>query len=348
MKDHLKRGGKMKDYLRRSVVWSVACASALVLALALTTAGTARAALSGPHVIEIEGGTTDVFGDTGNMAVGGLVEASGTTIKKLNITIASQDNFIGTASPTQSFICTLTNPADLVISGGAPTVSVTLTVSATGDTCFRTITPLVTFSNIGNALTFRGYIIGNKMALKSTGSTLKDPFADTVGNVALSGEIDPSSAGSNQATGQRLIEAGGGAVDRDDSGKPSGHMAMAGFIELNPLKKGVTTGTAKALDLTLDYQDPSFGDHLACHLTIPGDVSYTLVKGVGTLTFTVGSASECPLADNTGKKIVFALYVGGAKGRIVSTFSTLIDNDGATDIIGGVAVVGEFSTAGGF
>jgi hypothetical protein len=50
--------------------------------------------------------------------------------------------------------------------------------------------------------------------------------------------------------------------------------------------------------------------------------------------------------NNTGKNIVFALYVGGAKGRIVSKSSTLVDFD--LDRIEFVTAVGEFSTAGGF
>ena len=338
------------EFLKRSSVRFWLLILAPVLALVLTTAGTARAQFGGSHLIEIEGGTTDFAGETGHMAIGGLIKTRGNgTVTALNITIAYEDNFApGVLLSSESFICTLTNPADLVISGGVPVVSVSLTVSATGDTCFETLVPATTFSNVGKALTFRGYIIGNKMALKSTGSTLIDKFGDIVGNVALSGELDPSGGGSDQASGDRLIEAGGGAVDFDDAGFPSGHIALAGLIRLNPLRRGVTTGTARTLDLTLDYEDHVFGDHLACHLTTPGDVSYTLVKGVGTLTLTVGSASECTGVDNTGKTIVFALYVGGSKGRIVSTSSTLLDSGLDFDRIGELAVVGEFSTAGGF
>jgi hypothetical protein len=337
-----------KGFTKRSPVRFCLLILAPVLALALTTAGTARA-FSGPHLIEIQGGTTDSAGEVGNLAVSGLFDIRGNgTVKTLNITIAYEDNHAPGLATSESFICKLTNVADLVISGGAPVVSVALTVSASGDTCFKTLFPLVLVSNAGKGLTFRGYILGNKMALKSTGSTLTDSFPDNVVNVALSGEIDPSGAGSNQATGDRLIEAGGGAVDFDDAGFPNGHIALAGLIRLNPLRRGVATGTAATLDLTLDYEDHIVGDHLTCHLTLPGDVSYTLVKGVGTLTLTVGNASECIGVDNTGKDIVFALYVGGAKGRVVSTSSTLLDIEAGTDRIGELAVVGEFSTAGGF
>jgi hypothetical protein len=313
----------------------------------LSTAGTARAisGITGPHLIEIEGGTTDSAGETGHMVVGGLFRISGDTVRELNITIAYEDSFAPGLATSESFICKLTTPTDLVISGGAPTVSVTITVAAT-DTCFKTLFPTVLVPNSGNALTFRGYTIGNRMVLKSTISTLKDAV-DLVGNVALSGEILPSGAGSNQATGDRLLEAGGGAVDFDDAASPSGHIALAGFIRLNPLRRGATTGTARTLDLTLDFEDHVFTDHLLCHLTIPGDVSYTLVKGVGTLTFTVGSASECNVDNFTGtpKEIVFMLYVGGSRGVIVSTSSTLLDFD--LSRIGEPAVVGEFSAPGG-
>jgi len=328
-----------KGFLKRISVRFCRLIAAPVLALALTTAGTARA---GTNLIEIEGGTTDNFSDTGHMAVSGLVKTSGTTVKELNITIAYEDNF----NLIDGFICTLTNPADLAFSGGVPVQAAVLTISATGDKCFRTISPATTFSNLGNALNFRSYTVGNKTTLVSTGSTLKDGQGDIVSNVALSGEVDPSGAGSNQAGGDRLIEAGGGAIDTDDINNPSGHMALAGLIRLNPLKKGETTGTAKAVDVTIDFEDHRAADHLACHLLIPGDVSYTLSKGVGTLTLTVGSAGECTGVTNTGKNIVFALYVGGAKGRIVSTSSTLLDSD--LDVIGEPVVVGEFSTAGGF
>jgi hypothetical protein len=328
-----------KGFLKRSRVRFCLPIAAAVLGLALTTARTARA---GTDVLEIEGGTTDNFSDTGHIAVSGLVKTNKNTVKELNITIAYEDNF----ALIDSFTCTLTNPADLVISGGAPVESVTLTISATGDTCFRTISPATPVPNVGDGLTFRAYVIGNKVTLASTGSTLKDGQGDTVSNVALSGEADPSGGGSAQAGGDRLIEAGGGAIDADDIGFPSGHMALAGVIHLNPLKKGEATGTARALDVTIDFEDHAAADHLACHLTAPGDVSYTLSKGVGTLTLTVGSAPECTGVNNTGKKIVFALYVGGAKGRIISTSSTLLDTD--ADAIGEVTVVGEFSTAGGF
>jgi hypothetical protein len=229
-----------------------------------------------------------------------------------------------------------------------------LTISA-GDTCFRTITPAFTFSNVGKSLTFRTYTIGGKTRIASTSSTLLNGDSETVGQVAIAGELEPSGGLSAQAGGVRLISGFGGAVDQDDSGSlstprgSSGHIALAGLIQLNPLKKGVTVGTAKALDVTIDYQDFFTAQSLSCHMINPADVAYTLVKGVGTLTLTVGSAGECDTT-NTGNFIKFALYVGGSSGRIVSTQSTLVDNDlffGLPDIIEAPAVVGEFSTGGG-
>jgi len=337
-----------KGFIKRSPVRFCLLILAPVLALALTTA---RAAFAGPQVVFAEGGTTDSDGDTGHIVIGGLIVTSGGTTKSLNITIAYEDNFIDTATPTASFICTLTNPADLAFSGGLPVQAAVLTISGTGDTCFRTIDPAFTFSNVGHALTFRSYTVGGKTRFASTSSTLLNGNLELVDNVAIAGELEASGGPSNQAGGNRFISGFGGAVDADDSGSAggvSGHIAIAGLITLNPLKKGVTTGTAKAVDVTIDYQDffpgPPAQQRLTCHLLIPGDVSYTLVKGVGTLTLTVGSAGECDTS-NIGKLIKFALYVGGSSGRIVSTSSTLIDND--LDAIEAPAVVGEFSTGGG-
>jgi hypothetical protein len=332
-----------KGFIKRSPLRFCLLILAPVLALALTTAGTAFAR---SFAILAEGGTTVTTGsegDTGHIVIGGLVNINGTTTKSLQITIAYQDNFVDEGSPLTSFICRLTNPADLAFSGGLPVQAATLTISA-GDTCFRTIDPTFTFSNVGKSLSFRSYTKGSQTRFKSTSSTLVNGEGSVVGNVAILGELEPSGFGSPQAGGERFITGSGGAVDTDDSGSPSGHMAMAGLIQLNPLKKGVTIGSAKAVDVTIDYEDFFFGQHLACHLIIPGDVSYTLSKGVGTLTLTVGNAGECDTT-NTGKFIKFDLYVGGSTGRIVSTSATLVDSDG--EPIDAPAIAGEFSTPGG-
>jgi len=321
----------MKDHLKRSLGWAVVSSSALALALALATARTAQAS---PRVLEVEGGTTDSASETGHAAAAGLVDFNNKgDVKKLDITISYEDN-----ADSEGFVCHLTNPSDLSV--GSTTA--TLTVTA-GDTCFEMNAPLDTFSNTGNSVTFAVFPIGNKVVLVSTASTLKDLFGNTVKNVAISGELDPSGAGSAQAGGIRLIEAGGGAIDTDDS--ISGHMALAGRVHLKPIKKGEATASADVLDLDLEYEDSSFGEHLHCHLTTPSDVSYSLLKGFGQLKITVSGSDTCT-EPNTAKSITFALYVGGSKGRIVSTASTLKDSD--HDTVGDVAVVGEISTPGGF
>jgi hypothetical protein len=179
-----------------------------------------------------------------------------------------------------------------------------------------------------------------------TDSTLDDFNGDAINNVAIAGEIDPSGAGSDQAGNDRLMVGDGGAVDTDDGGSPSGHMALAGEIDLQPIRKGEAHAEAKALDMDIEYQDFFETQHMHCHLTTPSDVAYSLEKGVGVITFTVSAGDSCTNNghSNTGKTISFALYAAGSKGRIVSTGSTLVDSDGET--IRDVAVVGEFSTSG--
>jgi hypothetical protein len=291
-----------------------------------------------------EGGTTDTHGDTGHMVLGGLINTkSDGTAKTLNVTISYDDNVGVVGVNTDGFVCVLTNPSDFTPQGGG---NATLTVSAAiGDKCFQMNAPLNTFSNVGNSLIFKGYNIGGKIRFVVTQSTLKDFFGDLVGNVAIAGEADPSGGGSNQAGGNRLFIADGGAVDTDDHGSPSGHMAIAALIALNSIKKNVATATAKSLDMRLEYQDFISSQHLSCHLTNPSDLVYALDKGVGLLTITVSAGDVCVGNTNIGNSITFALYVGGSKGRVVSTGSSLVDSDG--DTIGDVAVVGQFSTGGG-
>jgi hypothetical protein len=149
----------MKDYFNRSLIWSVASASALVLAFALATAGTARA---GNAVLMAEGGTTDDNGnpgDAGHLAMAGVIntKADGAA-KSLNVTISYEDNL------TDGFVCTLTTPSDFTPSGGG---TAKLTVSASDPLCFEMNDPADTFSNAGNFLTFKGYSIGGKIRLWS-------------------------------------------------------------------------------------------------------------------------------------------------------------------------------------
>ena len=312
----------MKVYLKRSMAWSVACASALVLAFALATVGTARA---GNFVIMAEGGTTDTDGnpgDAGHVAVGGIITLKADNIaKSLDITISYED------SNFDAFVCHLTTPSDFAVSSG----TATLTVSASDPKCFQMGDPVDTFSNAGNSITLKGVTIGSRTRFVVTSSTLVDFNHDTIDNVAVAGEVDPSGAGSDQAGGNRLIIGSGGAVDFDDSGH-SGHMALAGAIALQPIRKKEKHAEAKALDLRIEYQDFFETQHMSCHLTTPSDVSYSLDKGVGTITFTVSASDSCTNNghSNTGNSITFTLYAAGAKGRIVSTDSTLVNNDGET------------------
>ena len=315
----------MEKRFRRGLIWLVVCASALLLAF--TTARTAQAA---NRLIEAEGGTTEaVHGDTGHMAIAGGITVTGdNVVKGLAIAISYQDNL------TEGFVCLLSDPGDLVIGGG----KATLTVSG-GDVCTDNSDGDI-FSNTGNSITFKFKSLGSRAVIVSTASTLKDANGHTINNVAISGELDNSGSGSNQATGPRLIEAGGGAVDGDDD--VSGHMAIAGSIQLNSVKKG-EVGTAKALDLQIEYEDFFFGQHMSCHLTFPTDASFTVKKGVGLITFTVSAGDACTNNghSNTGNHITFAFVVSGSKARLISTESTLVDSDG--DTIRDVAVVGEMS-----
>jgi hypothetical protein len=247
-------------------------------------------------------------------------------------TISYQD------TDSDAFVCLLGNPGDLVIGGGKATLTVTA-----GDTCFEMGDPADTFDNTGNSITFKFSSLGSRAVIVSTNSTLKDRSLENITNVAISGELDNSGSGSNQATGPRLIEAGGGATDGDD--EVSGHMAIAGSIQLNSVKKE-EVGTAKTLDLQIEYEDFIFGQHMSCHLAFPTDVSFTVKKGVGILTLTVSAGDACTNNghSNTGNHITFAFVVSGGKARLISTESTLVDSDG--DTIRDVAVVGEMSGSG--
>ena len=314
----------MEKRFRRGLIWSVVCASALLLAF--TTAKTAQAA---NRLIEAEGGTTDSNGETGHMVIAGGITVTGdNVVRSLAIQISYQD------SNSDGFVCVLLNSGDLVIGGGKATLTVTggdvCTVNSDGDI----------FSNLGNSITFKFYSLGSRAVIVSTNSTLVDASLENITNVAISGELDNSGSGSDQATGPRLIEAGGGAVDGDDD--VSGHMAIAGSIQLNSVKKG-EIGTAKALDLQIEYEDFSFGEHMSCHLIFPTDVSFTLKKGLGVLKLTVSAGDACTNGghSNTGNHITFDFVVSGSRARLISTESTLVGDEGSR--IRDVAVVGEMS-----
>ena len=317
---------------------------AVIPFFALIFAGTACAGVAGPKILTAEGGVTDSHGDTGHIVMGGLVFLNNNgTARALNLTIAYQDNpAIASSGADDSFFCVVTNPSDLTYSISNTVGTATLTLSST-DRCVSTLSGVIGLQ-AGHSISFQIYTLGAKVHMVSTGSTLLDAIGDELDNVAVSGEMDPSSAGSPQATGFRFISGGGGAVDPDDT--YSGHMAMAGLIALAPLTKKVTTGTAKFLDLSLSFEDTNATNaSWSCHFTNPNDVSYTLDRGVGLLTLTVSSQDTCS-GSNTGHSIRFILYSGGASGRLVSVSSSspLVDSTGDPIV---PAVVAMFSTAGG-
>lgn len=313
----------------------------LVPAFALAGVAVASAQVAGPKILSARGGTTDNNGDDGHIAMGGLavLDNSGGA-KSLNFTIAYLDNPNTSGSTGDDFVCEVTTPSDLSYSISKGVGTLTLTLSKT-DPCYKTVNPSLAFYNTGKSISFQVYALGSKLRMVSTQSSLVDGEGDTIDNLAVSGEMNPSGSGSSQATGVRFVSGEGGAVESDD--RFVGHIALAGLIALSPMKKKVTTGTAKSLDLTLTYEDTD-STNQSCHLTDPNDVSYTLNKGVGTLTLTVGTHDTCTVA-NSGKSLNFDLYAAGASGRLVSTGGTLVDASGDTII---PAVGASFSTAGGF
>ncbi len=316
--------------------------------MALAGAGIARAGVAGPKIVTAQGGVIDYNGDTGHIAIGGLAvlnNKGGAT--SLNLTIAYHDNYGDSGILVDNVICAVTTPTDLSysITNGVGTATLTLSSS---DTCFETVNPLNTVSNSGNSITFNVYALGSKLLMVGTGSsTLRDGAGDTLDNMAIAGEIDAASAGSAQASGVRFVSGEGGMVDSTDGS--AGHMALGGLMQLTPVSKKVTTGTAKSLDVTLSFEDPDPSGNLTCQFTDPTDVSYALTKGVGSLILTVGSGDTCtqggsPVTE-TGKWISFNLYAAGASGRLVTTGSTLVNSSGHQLI---PAAAASFSTAGGF
>lgn len=309
----------------------------LVPAFALARVTVASAQIAGPKILWALGGTADTANDSGHLAMGGLVVLDNKGgAKSLNLTIAYvQTNYYGNGG---DFVCEVTNPQDLSYSLTNGELKLTLSQS---DTCYQTVDPSQHFSNNGNSVIFTLYARGSKLRMVSTQASLRDGEGDTINSLALSGEMNPSGSGSSQATGVRFVSGGGGVFSSGDLFL--GHMALAGLISLNPMTKKEKTGTAKSLDLTLTYYDPGY-DNVVCHLTDPSDVSYTLDKGVGTLTLTVGSNDTCNLGNNHNS-LSFDLYVAGASGRIVSTGANLLSSTGYPI---NPAVTADFSTPGGF
>lgn len=306
----------------------------LLLAMFLLPLGTttAHAAISGPKIFSAAGGTTDSLGDPGYIVMGGLVVLNRKgTARSLNITITYEDQYAGDA-----FSCTLTNPSDLTYSIKRGVGTLKLTVGS-GEICNAY------YDNAGNSMSFQIYAAGSKVRMVSTGSTLVDSNGDLFDKLAVSGEMAPSGIGNRQATGKRLAAGGGGAVENNlDAASNVGYMAMAGRMSLKRQKPSDLSETAKALDLTLTFENTD-STNFSCHFTDPSDVSYTLKKGIGTLTLTVGSNDTCGVP-NAGNSISFNLYAAGAKGRLVSTGSTLVDSNNDTIV---PAVTADFSSPGG-
>jgi len=311
----------------------------LVPAFALARVTVASAQIAGPKILWALGGTANTADYRGHLAMGGLVVLDNKGgAKSLNLTIAyvQPPNFY--YGNDGDFVCEVTNPKDLSYSLTNGKLTLTLSQS---DTCYQTIDPSQHFSNNNNSVSFTLYARGSKLRMVSTQASLRDGEGDTINSLALSGEMNPSGSGSSQATGVRFVSGGGGVFSSGDLFL--GHMALAGLISLNPMTKKEKTGTAKSLDLTLTYYVPGY-DNVVCHLTDPSDVSYTLDKGVGTLTLTVGSNDTCNLGNNHNS-LSFDLYVAGASGRIVSTGANLLSLTGAPI---DPAVTADFSTPGGF
>lgn len=311
----------------------------------LGTATIAHAAINGPKILNAEGGTLDSNGNAGHIVLGGFVHLNRNGgAKSLNITIAYNDSPVNSGYLLDSFVCNLTDPSDFTYSISKGVGTATLTV-ASDDTCFQTIDPSVTGNEAGKSISFEIYNAGGHVGMVSTGSTLFDGESDNLVNVAVSGEMNPSGIGNRQAQGKRLVLGEGGTVDVDDN--YVGHMALAGRMSLKRQKPGETSETAKALDLMLTFEDTD-STNFSCHFIDPSDVSYTLKKGVGTLTLTVGPDDTCTQGNdpvsNVDNSISFNLYAAGAKGRLVSTASTLVDSNGDTLI---PAVTADFSSPGG-
>lgn len=144
----------------------------------------------------------------------------------------------------------------------------------------------------------------------------------------------------SQLSGTHLISAEGGSIDNDQGSVPlgdTGSIGLAGLINFN------SYGGASSVSVTITYEDRTvdsvFGaeDGFTCVLTDPDDVSYTLSKGVGTLTLTVSAYDTCTqtttgssFSANIGKSINFNLYVATnaqlqTTGRIEVVSMSLVD-----------------------
>jgi len=134
----------------------------------------------------------------------------------------------------------------------------------------------------------------------------------------------------NAFSGRRLISAAGAV--RESGPSESGTLSLSGMIDFNK------SGGASAVQITIDMID-SGGDNIACVLTTPGDVAYTLSKeGIGMLTLTVGAGDTTCTAGNTGKSIVFNFVTLTTTGRITATSIDLVDS--MSDVVDSTTATG--------
>jgi hypothetical protein len=142
-------------------------------------------------------------------------------------------------------------------------------------------------------------------------------------------------ASSRTLVGPRLIATYGGSTDTNND---EGHLNIAGLINFNG------HGGASSLNVTIVYNERYDDDDFTCRLSAPSDLSFNLgPNGVGTLTLAIGPNDSCfspalkqfavPELKRFIPTITFRLFAlpsdpQSASGRLISTSSTLVDNDG--------------------
>ncbi len=305
--------------MHRSLVAKLA---GLLVALTVGT-GVAHAQLAGPRLLQAFGGAVDttapVAREDGHMALAGsmnLTSTGGATA--INATVVYQDS----AYDADGFVCPFTQPGDVSYSfpnGLDAAGTLTLTVSANDPDCFQMSTG-IPGSEAGNSVTFAIYASNGSASLVGVSTTFKDSDNDTIlSPVAVSGTLTKTDEDlGNVLSGRRLFNALGGTTDKVGD---SGHIALGGLAKLD------AKGVVKTLDVTLSYVDSVSGG-FACELTTPTDLSYSLSKGVGTLTLTVSATDTSCTPAVIGSSITFNLYSAGmgTPARIIATSSSLKDS----------------------
>jgi hypothetical protein len=310
-----------------------------VTAIALTFgSGAAHAQLYGPKVLTAFGGVGNGPALDGNMALAGwmnLTKKGGA--KAVSVTVTSE------ISPPNNngTVCTFTDPSDVSYSfpnGLDSAGTLTLTLAADDPDCYEMADLNNTRNEAGASITFAIYRVPGVFSLVGLETNLVN-----INNIPFSPPIPVSGVMSsvvgfpvNRLIGVKLFNAIGGTsgVTFPIPGPPpNGHIALAGRATLDG------KGGAKALDLTLNY----FGSEgtMTCQLTNPSDLSYTVSKGVGTLTLEPSASDSNCMPNEAGKSITFALYAVGRQTRLIATSSSLVDTQG--DIIDSIAMSGSMS-----